>query len=278
MHLEPGERLSNGAHNAYDVVAAGWSNSRHAFFPARKVFWNLRHPDRTMDEAGPAEGLEVLIRAPLGPGDGNSESEWETVLAPGDAPWFLEPIDRLPPPDAPGPGTDRPLVVLADPHARRLIDGPPPDSSTASRLIRVGIEVLSLLDALHDAGLLAVGLDPGDFLLDREGRWFYLGTDRIRRGAAPEQRTNDLAAWGACVDHWLGGINDDRPPAHWPIFEALRGPRNSEGEWLAALVRHALAVDPTRRPTSVAALRQGAIPGQGPLDTLWRGLRRRKFP
>ena len=140
MNLEPGMRLSNGTHHAYEVVGAAWSSLREAFFQARRVFWNLRHLDRTIDEAGTDEGLDVLVRSPLDPDEGDLTFECEKVYAAVDTPWFLDLIDLLPRPDSPETGTPRSLLVLADPHARRLADGPPSDRATAARLIRLGIE------------------------------------------------------------------------------------------------------------------------------------------
>src|SRR5207248_10625536 len=124
-----------------------------------KVFRNFRYPAGSLDEAGPDEWLDVLIRRPVGPLDADGEPwpfEREEVFTILSSPWLLEPLDVI----GPGAGDAGPLLVVADPHPERLETGRPKDAADLERRIRVAMEVLDMLEALHERSLAAAGLDP----------------------------------------------------------------------------------------------------------------------
>lgn len=259
MNLSPGLRLSNGAGADYDIVGAAWSTPRHEYFRARKVLRNFRYPAASLEEASPEEGLDVLIRRTIG---ARAERERDLVFALPFGHWFLEPLDDLEM-ETPGHGSEgrESLLVLADPHAEVL---KPAGSSVAESLsvrTRLVTEILTMLDDLHQAGLVATSLDPTDFLLDPTGRWFYLGTDLIAESAPGRSPREDLGQW-ACLALRL--LTESARLDDFAALGPLEPPRLLD--WL----RRCLDPDPTRRPSSVAEL---TAAGRGRLGFL-RFLRR----
>ncbi|HMB05598.1 MAG TPA: hypothetical protein VKP69_17920 [Isosphaeraceae bacterium] len=274
MNLTPGRRLTRGERTAYELVETAWTSTRHTWMRARKVFWNFRYPGQVLvlDEAESDEWLDVLVRVPHPTGSGgvlgDPKFECESVLALADAPWFLEPLDILDQPDAPG---ETPVLVLADPHAERVGAGPPADPIEVMAHVRMMTEALAMLDHLHRAGLGASALDPEDFLVDPTGRWFFLGTDRIGAAGGASAMSNDLAAWATCVERLLG--TTDRGPVEvaWPFVPALPEPARASACGLFERVRRCLDPDPARRPASVSDFGRGRRGGRGALASL-RGL------
>jgi len=210
MMLTPGMRLSRDARTSYQIIERAWTGARHDYFLARKVFWNFRYPAEVLDEAGADEWLDVLVRVPRGEATGSHDValEWRAVFERPTVPWMLEPIDLLDPPATGSPSSPvAPLLVLADPHAARLSAGPPPDREAADRLARVLSEIPAMLGQLHHGGLAAGPLEPGDFLVDSTGRWFYLGTDRIATGSGAAAR-DDRDHWSRLVSLVLTGSEE----------------------------------------------------------------------
>lgn len=243
MELTRGLRLSSGGRTTYEIVGPAWSSPRNEFHRARKVVWNFRYPATALDEAGPDEWLDVLVRRPTADRPESERFEREVLFALPFAGWFLEPLDHL----ELEPG-DRPLLVLADPHAEQLAMGPPPDARAAERLLVMADGILGMLDEFHHEGLVAGHLDPDDFLVDGEGRWFYLGTDRIQEAKPDRPPAGDLVEWANLVARLLGGR------AQLGTFEAVaRAVHPDLIDW----VRRGLEEDPKRRPASVAELRSG---------------------
>ncbi|MBX6311493.1 MAG: hypothetical protein IRY99_01005 [Isosphaeraceae bacterium] len=227
MNLTPGQRFVTGERMVYEVVGPAWETPRHSFHRARKVLWNYRFDTRSLVEADADEWLDVLIREPRGPAlPGALAFERERVFSLSGASWFPEPIDTL---DSPG------LLILADPHAQRLSEVAGEALASPSRVVAFAGELLQLLETLHQAGLVAQGLDPEDVLIDGEGRWFYLGTDRIALASGPESYRDDLTAWAGLIGGYLSdSANSD---------EVAR---------LREQVRRCLDPDPSRRPIAVA--------------------------
>jgi hypothetical protein len=249
MKLTAGLRLRAGERTAYEVKDGGWTSPRHEYVRGRKVFWNFRYPADSLDEADAREWLDVLIRRPLVSGADSSRFEREVVFALPSGGWFLEPLDLLEEgPPGPEPGGRQPLLVLADPHAARLPSGPTTDAEALARRIRMATEVLDMLEGLHQARLVASGLDPGDFLMDDTGRWFYLGTDRIAPDDSGSRAQHDLAQWARLVI-------DVVPEAEG--IEGLKAVTRAGDPPLIDWVRRCLGDHPKGCPASVADLRAG---------------------
>jgi hypothetical protein len=271
MNLTPGRRLTRGERTAYELVETAWTSPRHTWMRARKVFWNFRYPGQVLYEAESDEWLDVLVRVPhptsSGGVPGDPKFECESVLARADAPWFLEPLDILDQPDAPG---GAPLLVLADPHAGRVGVGPSADPIVVMTHVRMMTEALAMLDHLHRAGLAASALDPEDFLVDSTGRWFFLGTDRIEAASEASAISNDLAAWATCVERLLGATDRGPVEVAWPFVTALPEPARAPAYGLFERVRRCLDPDPAQRPASVSDLGRGRTAGRGALASLRR--------
>jgi hypothetical protein len=210
MNLAPGHRLTTGDRTAYEVVGAGGTTARHAFHRARKRFWNYRDRDKTLYEADEDEALGVLVRVPraledLGPGEGlgrndpegmrrDLDFELERVLDRFGSPWLPEPLDVVVWPVAtPAGAAGVPLLVLADPHAEPL--GAVGAARPLLPLLRLGRELLGLLDRLHGDGLVTGGLHEDSLWLDAAGSWTLMCTAGIREPGDAEDLRADLRQW-----------------------------------------------------------------------------------
>jgi hypothetical protein len=235
MNLAPGQRLTTGDRTVYEIVGGGNVTARHAFPRARKRFWNYRDRDKTLYEADEDEALGVLLRVPravadLGPGEGaggidfermrrDLDFELERVLDRFGSPWLPEPLDVVDWPAAtPAGAAGVPLLVLADPHAEPLA------AVAATRplpaLLRLGRELLRLLDRLHGDGLVTGGLDEDSLWLDGSGSWTLMSTAGIRESTDAAEIRADLAQWaGICrpilarcrPDELEGSAREDYP-------------------------------------------------------------------
>src|SRR4051812_43638602 len=97
MELTPGLRLSSGPRTTYEIVGPAWSTPGNEFYRARKLFGNFRYPATALDEAGPDEGLDVLVRRSIvGPAE-PTRFERVVVFSFPFAGWFLEPLDWFEP-------------------------------------------------------------------------------------------------------------------------------------------------------------------------------------
>lgn len=263
MKLTPGSRLSSGGKDAYEVLGTGWETARHAWCKARKIYRNFRYPDPNLYETDAEECLDVLVRGSRLPASGpempDPNQERETLAALPPAPWFLEPLDLLDPPSE-GTNAHGSLLICADPHAKRLSELTPLTPRSAGSVVRLLVEALTMLDAFHQAGFAATTLEPDDFLLDDTGRWFFLGTDRIKRAEASEWFRADLTQWAALADGLLRGV------------DFLRDGERKDPQWLFERVQRCLSDDVSSRPTSVAELWHGPGRTRGPLAALRRAL------
>jgi hypothetical protein len=222
----------------------------------------LRCPCYPDDDPQTAEGMREMLHF-----------EATQVLTLHGARWFPEPLDLLalplslaegrqagpptrndpappPPPIANGApeqlqtsdpsdlrrAVRRSALVLVRPHGDPLQHWCAGD---AERVARMGCarEALELVALVHREGLLLGAFDPRDFLVDPDGRLYYLGTDRIVREsrmprlrrffpperyfepwAAPEaidaqgwlDRRSDLYSWAA-LSVWLLTFEPDVP-------------------------------------------------------------------
>src|SRR5262249_22747745 len=74
-------------------------------------------------------------------------------------------------------------------------------------------------------------LETSDFLIDPDGRWFFLGTDRVRPADADAGgSTPDAVHWAVLARDWLGVAPDD--------------PDRLDQGWLGALSRPDLEAAP----------------------------------
>ena len=226
----PGQRIVGGPRCVYETVGAGWSTARHVYRRARKVYWNFKYPAEALVEADAEEGLDVLVRRAHS-GDTRDELQRELATSARFASggWFLESVDRL---DEDG----TPVLVLADPHAERLVPGRPVEEESARGIDRLPPELLELLELLHESDLTTGAFESDDFLVDRTGRWYFLGTDLIAPASAARTPADDLTHWGRLV-------------------LSLRQGRGSEEDPLILRARRCQSPDPRSRPSSVKELR-----------------------
>jgi len=263
MNLTPGERLDGAPGSSYEVVGPGWTDGRHEYVRARKLYRNFRYPADALDDAPADEGLDVLIRRPAGPGS-QVGFEGDSVFALPGLPGLLEPVDVI---DPPAGHTSGPWLVVADPHAPRLAEALPALAGTAP-VVPLLNEVRAMLDALHRAGLAAGPFGAEDFLIDPSGRWYFLATDRVRPARDPDAPRVDLREWALFAESLLGGGGD----AGWPGAKGLPDDLRAEALRLADRIRQALAPVPERsRPTGPSG---AAGETRGPLDAFRRWLKR----
>lgn len=234
MKLAPGTRLSSDERTAFEILGPAVEESRRLVYPARKVFWNYRFRDPALHEAGPDEALRVWVRGPAAGLGAESATarvrfELEMVLNRLGAAWFLEPIDLI----EPGP-----WLITSAPLGTRLDEGPRPDGP---RLARVFLEALDMIEFLHRAHLVTGPLDPADFLIDRSGRWFFLGTDRVRAAGNDAATADDLTHWTDLVAPRLADIAGS-PGADW-LAERVARCRSSAPATVAELIE-----EPARGP------------------------------
>ncbi len=126
-----------------------------------------------------------------------------------------------------------------------------------------------MLDRLHHEGLVTGALDPGDFLIDPTGRWFYLGTDRIAAGSDALARA-DHAHWSTLVARVLTG--SDRIE----VLDAQPWPEEVRRVIMSA--KCGATDDPGTRPTAEAAPHSEAAPRRGLFDLWRRGKRWSEIP
>src|SRR5262249_33248234 len=106
-------------------------------------------------------------------------------------------------------------------------------------LVGMLAEVPAMLDSLAEARLRAGPLDPADFLLDPEGRWFYLGTDRARPLQEGETDVADAVHWARLVERLL--CVDDPDPAGSGSVRGRSAP-GVDPDAVSHLLAHARAV------------------------------------
>jgi hypothetical protein len=240
MTLPVGTRLEGAPGSVCEVVGPGWCGPRHEFLKARRGFRNFRYPATGLDEAPPDESLDVLIRRPIGP-EPSASFEAERVLTLPDASWFLGVVDRIDAEvrggvDAPdGPG----WLVVADPHA---VPRDPTLPADHRPLVRMFFEIPVMLDVLGREGLRTGPLEAADFLIDPDGRWFFLGTDRIGQADTDSGgATPDILHWAALARNWLGRASPDPDQLDWEWLGSLSGRDLEAANALRARVTEVLA-------------------------------------
>jgi hypothetical protein len=273
MKLTPGQRLSSGDRSSYQVEDRFLLTPRHVFYRAKKVVWNARDEEPPLYEAPPDEWLDVLLRAPvlleflnaapaqapkpLRLGDDEepavpsysevshlrqtlkTEFELTQVLDQRDSPWFLEPLDQieLVVQTARGDATI-PLLVLSDLHAKPLSSLH--ENRPIAQLLGLCREVLTMLESLHRAELVAGGVEARHILVHPSGRWWLLSTDCVARSSATGQRQADLASWGIfCLPFVARACRPADRSLLEPVAEA--GELNVEAPFWNALARAELA-------------------------------------
>jgi hypothetical protein len=291
MRLKPGQRLSSGQRSSFQVEERCLLTPRHVFYRAKKVTWNARDEEPVDREAASDELLGVLLRAPvlleflnaapvskaepteLGD-DGEvalhcsvpslgavsnirpsleTEFELKQVLDQREAPWFLEPLDRI---DmvvhsVSGDATV-PLLVVSDPHGEPLssLD----ENTPLPQVLRLCREVLLMLELLHRAELVAGGVEAAHILVHPSGRWWLLSTDCVARSSEAAQREADLASWG---EFCLPFVARACPPADRSLLSAPAeaGRLRFESPFWAALARAKLGPAPDLDPAGAADCR-----------------------
>ena len=197
MSLAPGSRLDGPGRSSYLVGEPAGLGTRRDYFHARKVFWNVRGAPPSLREAEPDEFLNVLVRAPSPDvGDRTLPFELETVLSLLESPWLPAAVDLIDSPDGP-------LLVLGDPGGGPMTEAP------LDLRRRFALESRDLIEGLHGQGLVAGGFDAADVLVDADGRWTYLGTDRVRRLSSRDEIQQDMGAWHEAARPLWGGPDDD---------------------------------------------------------------------
>jgi hypothetical protein len=192
MKLTPGQRLTADLRDAYDIVGPAFDTSTHEFWKARRPFWNYRDRDRSLYGTDQDESLDVLVRVAHASYRDDLDIEFGRVLGVPGAAWFLTPLDRV----ALGGGF---ACVFGDPHGRRLSL----EETPVAERLRLSAEVKEMLEAFDEAGLVVDALDPGEFLIDTDGRWTFLGTHRVR----PATSDADLSFLGPIWTSWARGFS-----------------------------------------------------------------------
>jgi len=202
MNLAPGSRLEAGG-SAYLLGDPLPGEFRSPWRRARKVLRNYRHADRSLHEASGEEFLDVLIHGP-GSSIATIDRELRTAYSIAEAGWFPEPIDVI--------ETDAgPFLVVADPHAAPLLECP-----AAARGEILG-EIMRMFRTLADHGLAPDSFEPSEFLVDRDGRPYYLGADRLSR-IEP-----DPARWDEFVEKVAPGGWKPSGSSHRPVDPRITG-------------------------------------------------------
>ncbi|MCA1684909.1 MAG: hypothetical protein LC745_02770 [Planctomycetia bacterium] len=272
MTPAPGTRMFGGPGSAYELVGPGWDDDRHSYLQARKLFRNFRYPAEALDETPADECLDVLIRVPIAgtEREGLSDAfERQTVPTRHGMTWFLDWLDLIEPPEG---ETGGPWLVFADPHPATPRDVALADPKTT---IVLSCELLSMLDALHESGLVVGAMAPVDLLPCAPSRWYFLGTDKIHPATRPGDVRDDLTHWATLVSGLLGGGRDERGSIRWLSTDLIPPRLLDQSRWLFERVRLCLDGDPVERPGSVSDLQRRDSRGRGPLSTVRRLLGRR---
>ena len=153
-----------------------------------------------------------------------------------------------------------PWLVFADPHA--ATSGAPGPAAA------VELRVRSPRDArcAHRAGLSVGATTPADVMWADAGRWYFLGTDRIRPITGDECARSDLTHWACLTRNLISG-----GAAGWPTGDSFPPRIRDQADWLSDRVRLCLEGEPASRPSTVAELQRGSTRGRGAFAAL-RGL------
>ena len=133
----------------------------------------------------------------------------------------------------------------------------------------VGLQICSILERLHAAGIIHGALSPSNVLLTAEGMVLVdgLGLGRLLPETAPGLRVDvpadersDLFMLGTLMYLMLTGSLPMRPPTsgrhqQYDQHRSLRDQHPRLPVDLSALVDHLLAADPARRPARAADVR-----------------------